>query len=162
MSHRTLRPSGLRRGFHLAALALGAASLLCLPASDARANAPPGRYSIANGTVTDTATKLVWQQAVDPGTYTWAQAKSYCAGLSLAGGGWRVPSVKELMTLVDFSVASPGPTIDTTAFPNTPAYYFWSSSPLAGQPSYAYIVDFSIGYTGNHFVTYSNRVRCVR
>ncbi len=162
MSHRTLRPSGLRRGFHLAALALGAASVLCLPASNARANAPPGRYSIANGTVTDTATKLVWQQAVDPGTYTWAGAKSYCAGLSLAGGGWRVPSMKELMTLVDFSVGPPGPTIDAAAFPNTPADYFWSSSPLAGQSSYAWLVFFSIGGTGYNGVTYTLRVRCVR
>ena len=57
-------------------------------------------------------------------SYNWSGAKAYCGGVVLAGGGWRVPSVKELMTLVDFSVASPGPTIDTTAFPNTPADVF--------------------------------------
>jgi hypothetical protein len=145
------------------ALALGAACALALPASSARANAPAGRYAIAGGTVTDTATKLVWQQAVDPAQYTWAQAQSYCAGLALAGGGWRVPSVKELMTLVDFSVALPAPAIDATAFPGMPSPpFFWSSSPLVAAPSSAWYVYFDYGSTNATVVTTSYHVRCVR
>ena len=165
MSHRTCRASASRPDLRLAALVLGAACALALPASSASANAPAGRYSVAGGTVTDTATKLVWQQAVDPGTYTFSAAQTYCAGLALGGGGWRVPSVKELMTLVDFSVASPGPTIDATAFPNTPAtnfWYFWSSSPLADNSSGAWSVSFLNGYTYGPAVANPLRVRCVR
>ncbi len=156
MTHRLFRPTSSRS----AALALGAACALALPASSARANAPAGRYTIASGTVTDTATKLVWQQAVDPGMWTWQDAQSYCAGLALAGGGWRVPSVNELMTLIDFSVAGPGPTIDATAFPGTPAESFWSSS-LVGTAN-ASFVYFSSGSAYYADVTVTYRVRCVR
>ncbi len=136
--------------------------LVGLWAFAASAAAPPGQYSIpGDGTVHDTKTGLVWQQAVAPGTYTWSQAGSYCGGLTLAGTGWRLPSVKELMTLVDFTVTS-GATIDATAFPNTPAAWFWSSSPLAGSPSYAWYVDFSDGNTYDNVVSDTNQVRCVR
>ncbi len=41
---------------------------------------------------------------------------------------WRLPSAEELMSLVDNSIAAPGPTIDTTFFPNTPNAWTWSST----------------------------------
>ena len=137
--------------------------LLGLWALTAVASAPPGRYSIpGDGTVHDTKTGLVWQRAVAPGSYTWSQAGSYCGGLSLAGTGWRLPSVKELMTLVDFTVAS-GATIDATAFPNTPANWFWSSSPMVtGNPSTEWSVNFGNGRTAESDVGPASQVRCVR
>ncbi len=136
--------------------------LLGLWASSAAASAPPGRYVIpGDGTVHDTKTGLVWQQAVAPGTYTWTQAGSYCGSLGLASGGWRLPSVKELLTLVDFTVAS-GPTIDGTAFPGTPSALFWSSSPPAGYSSIGSYVDFSSGTSGYYTVPPPAQARCVR
>jgi hypothetical protein len=159
MHHRTPhQPLVLRR--LRPAFVLGVA--LALPVSSARADAPAGRYTIANGTVTDNATKLVWQQTAAPATQTFSGAKSYCAGLALDGGGWRMPTVKELMTLVDFSVAAPGPTIDTTAFPAAPADYFWTSSTLAANPSFGWSVYFYHGYTYYKSVATTYRVRCVR
>ena len=158
------------RMFHLVlprtvALVLGVACALALPASTARANAPAGRYTIANGTVTDNMTKLVWQQHVVSGG-TWVQAKSYCAGLALAGGGWRVPSVKELMTLVDFNhnpnVA--GAAIDETVFPlPSPATEpYWSSSLVSNDSTSAWGVEFSLGTTTWSGLGMNNLVRCVR
>jgi hypothetical protein len=107
------------------------------------AGAPPGRYGITSGVVLDDKTGLAWQRVVPAGTYTWSQAQAYCAALSLNGNSWRLPSVKELMTIVDVSVApsSGAPTIDSSAFPGTPATSmggstnpaaFWSSSLWAG------------------------------
>ena len=144
------------------AAAVVLALLAVIPRVDA--TAPAGRYTVASGTVYDTMTKLTWQQTVSTTQYTWSDAQSYCASLNLAGTGWRVPSVKELMTLVDFSVApGSGPaTIDATAFPNAPANWFWSSTLLAGISSLAWDVDFLIGYTNNGFVSGHNIVRCVR
>ncbi len=159
MHYPTPPRSASRRAFGLA-LALGAA--LALPVSSARANAPAGRYTIANGAVTDNATKLVWQQTADAGTYTFSGATSYCAALVLDGGGWRVPTLKELMTLVDFSIATPGPTIDTTAFPAATADYFWTSTKLAANPSFAWAVYFNHGYTYYNDVVTPYHVRCVR
>jgi hypothetical protein len=126
----------------------------------ARADAPAGRYTIANGTVYDTKTKLTWQQAVPPTTYVWADAKTYCAGLSLAGTGWRLPTAKELQTIVDESRTNPS--IDPTAFPATPSNGFWSSSPLANSSGFAWDVGFSNGAAGTPEVFYVYNVRCVR
>ena len=124
---------------------------------------PPSRYEVpGDGTVKDVETGLVWEQAVAGGTYTWSQALSYCPSLSLAGTGWRLPSVNELLTLVDYTVASPGPTIDTTAFPSTPQGWFWSSSPVAGSSSSACFVSFYDGSTSSYDVGNANQVRCVR
>jgi len=126
----------------------------------ADANAPAGRYTTTGGTVYDTKTKLTWQQAVAPGTYTWAGAKTYCSGLNLGDTGWRLPTVKELQTIVDDSQKNPS--IDTTAFPSTPADAFWSSSPFAGSSS-VWQVKFDIGDTyGTQYIDDLDHVRCVR
>ncbi len=138
------------------------AFLAVIPPSDA--SAPAGRYTISNGTVYDTKTKLTWQQTISTTPYTWSDAQSYCTPLNLDGTAWRVPSLKELMTLVDFSVppGSGTATVDATAFPNTPADGFWSSTPVAENSSVAWIVDFSYGRMDYRAVGANNDVRCVR
>ena len=138
-------------------------------AASARANAPAGRYTTGNGTVLDTMTKLTWQQPFAPGTYTWAAAKTYCAGLgsTLGGTGWRLPTLKELLTLVDYSQATP-PRIDTTAFPGTPSnsIFFWSATPVpaaAVSSPAAWDVSFDDGADTDFLGTgYNADVRCVR
>lgn len=124
------------------------------------ANAPPGRYTILSGTVYDTKTKLTWQQAVAPGTYAWANAKTYCTSLSLNGAGWRLPSAGELQTIVDETRTNPS--IDPMAFPGTPPSWFWVSSPVAGVPSGAWAVEFNVGVTDTLLAAGANQVRCVR
>jgi hypothetical protein len=114
-----------------------------------------------NGTVTDNVTGLMWQQVVAPGTYTWAQAKAYCPTLTLAGkSDWRLPTRIELVSLVDFGQSNPA--INTTYFPSTSSDWFWSSSPLAGSSSSAWIVYFYRGLTVDGDVSNAILVRCVR
>jgi uncharacterized protein DUF1566 len=127
-----------------------------------RAAAPAGRYTIANGTVYDTKTRLNWQQASSSSKYSQTDAVTYCSNLGLNGATWRLPTMKELITLADLSVAPPGPTIDTTAFPNTPAAYFWSSTLYNGTPGEAWSVLFIYGFSYGNTVTDLNFVRCVR
>jgi hypothetical protein len=131
-------------------------------ASSVCANPPIGRYNVGAETVIDTKTKLVWQRTVPLATYSWQEAKGYCAALggSLGGTGWRVPTVKELQTIVDDSRADPA--IDVAAFPDTPSIAFWSSSPLLGSPSYAWNVYFYTGGTYTFYVESPFAVRCVR
>lgn len=47
----------------------------------------------------------------------------------LDASGWRLPTVKELRSLVDIRVPVPGPTIDTNAFPGTASDIFHTSTP---------------------------------
>ena len=129
----------------------------------ASAAAPPGRFVVnaAAGTVLDTTTTLTWQRAVS-GTYDWAQATAYCQGLNLGGfsTGWRLPTKKELETLVDFRAVNPS--IDVTAFPSTPAAAFWTSTLFAGSLSRAWYVSFDTGSSGSFDVPAAYGVRCVR
>ena len=134
--------------------------LSCMVAGPASAKAPAGRYTIATASVFDTVTKLTWQRAHFDGTKNWADAKTYCSALALDKGGWHLPTVKELLTIVDLSVFNPA--IDSVAFPNTPNEYFWSATPYAPSSGYAWMVNFLNGYAGDGHVSSTRRVRCVR
>jgi hypothetical protein len=141
----------------------------------ADAAAPAGRYVVTagsgpgNGTVYDTRTKLTWQQTMSSKTYTFDQAPLYCLaiGSSLGGTGWRVPTVKELLSLVDYS-QSTKPFIDRTAFPGVPAGpsleagYFWSSSIVPGAMTYWWYVDFDSAVSAFDANYKAFNVRCVR
>ncbi len=118
-----------------------------------------------NGTVTDNSTGLMWQQA-EGGSKTWTDALSYCNNLSLAGNSdWRLPNVKELTSIVDYTRG--GPSINTAAFPNANAFSYWSSTTFTYYAGYAWPVDFDNGFVNNYVNVNSPAsddyyVRCVR
>jgi hypothetical protein len=98
---------------------------------------------------------LEWQSDISPKKMTWQEAKDYAASL---GGGWRLPTREELLTLVDDTKYNPA----CSVFPDCPSDWFWTSTPWAGSSSFAWFVYFTNG-TANYFDVGSyNRVRCVR
>jgi hypothetical protein len=120
--------------------------------------APLGQYSVSATTVMDAKTKLTWQRSTSPSTLALPGAQTYCSGL---GTGWRIPTLKELATLVDVSVAPPGPMIDATAFPGTMAALTWSFSPSFDTPGQTWMLDFSTGGVGTDLPAQLHWVRCV-
>jgi len=98
---------------------------------------------------------LEWQADVPDEEFTWEEAKAYAASL---GDGWRLPTIKELLTLVDYEKVNPA----CSVFPDCPADRFWSSSACAGITSDAWNVYFYNGNTRYSGVGFSYRVRCVR
>jgi hypothetical protein len=139
-------------------------SMMAAPALTVQAAAPPGRYTASSGTVLDTKTRLVWQQPFAASSMTWAAAKSYCAGLgtSLGASGWRLPTIKELQTLVDVSVAM-GPSIDATYFPNAGTGNFWSSTPSTADTTAVWVLSFNASSgEGQAGMSGTGSVRCVR
>jgi hypothetical protein len=75
---------------------------------------------------------------------------------------WRMPTLRELYNIADRGIAYPGPTIDATYFPNTPASVFWSGSPVAGYSNYAWNVNFYGGDDGWGGRNDADHVRLVR
>jgi hypothetical protein len=122
----------------------------------------PSEYSTETpAVVTDDVTHLEWQQSTGQAMFTWEAAAAHCASLDLAGGGFRLPSRIELLSLLDFG-ANEG--IDVRAFPNEPRARFWSASPFVGTPDSAWLVsfDFGTGYLFASAITEQHAVRCVR
>jgi hypothetical protein len=115
---------------------------------------------LLDGTVRDNANGAVWQQTIPSGSYRQAGAIAYCASLALDGGGWRLPTRDELLSIVDTTRTNPA--IDPTYFPGTPTSYFWSSSPVDGTPSWGWYVYFYNGSTSYDDALASYYVRCMR
>lgn len=94
------------------------------------------------------------------GFYDLAEAQAYCGSLALDGAGFRLPTLAELLTLVDAS-AGEEPLIDLTAFPDTVATQYWSSTDYRhfGQTAG---VSFANGSVAHDDPDGSMRVRCVR
>ena len=72
-----------------------------------------------------------------------------------------MPTAIELLTLVDYAVESPAPTIDLVAFPGTPTQPYWCAL-AAGAPSELWHVDFGTGEANREPVVGDAGARCVR
>jgi hypothetical protein len=92
-----------------------------------------------DGTVTDLASGLVWQQSDDGRPRTWRDALASCTALRLAGqADWRLPDAKELHSIVDTTraptvtgSAAVAPPLRTT----TAESYFWTSTTVLDGPT---------------------------
>jgi hypothetical protein len=73
---------------------------------------------------------------------------------------WRLPTHKELYTLVEKACRNPA--INTVWFPATRANFHWSASPLSDDDSFAWGVDFSDGSGGYDAKVGAYSVRLVR
>jgi hypothetical protein len=70
--------------------------------------------------------------------------------------------MKELTTLVDYTIAPPGPTIDQTGFPNAFAAVYWTSSSVVSDPSFIWVIYFNFGQTSSNTSPSAYIARCVR
>ncbi len=118
---------------------------------------------LGDQTVLDRKTGLLWQQTDDDINRNWEAAIIYCDGLSLTGkSDWRLPNARELGSIFDNNESSPA--IDTTAFPGTNLWSYWSSTTYANDDSRAWLGEFRAGKLNHFYKADSSRkyVRCVR
>jgi hypothetical protein len=147
-------------------------------ATVARADAPMSQYQqfdLTNQTIFDQFTRLKWERYASSSTYTFDQAAAYCASGTHGEGttGWRVPSYKELLTIVDEAPHDEYENLqinpkwyDYNAFFGTPVDApYWSSSlapPLnPADPPSAFSVDFGNGHGQRTLTRLASHVRCV-
>ena len=152
-----------------------AATALFAMVSLARADAPPDQYDLFNSssaTIRDHYTTLVWERTAPSGTYDFAHAALYCQGLSLdTYVNWRVPSYKELLTLVDEhphdeyeNGALVSHAIDPNAFPGTSVTWAYWTSSMNPEDTFqlsAYAIDFKTGQAYVQQTSTTLYVRCV-
>lgn len=112
-----------------------------------------------DGTISDFATGLMWQQADDGQMRDWEEALYYAENLELGGyEDWRLPNAKELQSILDYSrspqssgTAAINPLFSTTEIQdpegNPGQYpYFWSSTTHQDGPNpYSAAVYFAFG-----------------
>ena len=104
----------------------------------------------------------------DDGTaanYAWGDAFGEIAAMNAANyaghSDWRLPNVKEMQSIVDYSQQNPA--INGTYFPNTDTNnYYWTSTTYAPYSQLAWIVYFYDGYVGNALKDTTSTVRPVR
>jgi hypothetical protein len=142
----------------ICAALLGATCALLV--SQVAADAPAGHFEIDGEVVNDTKTKLTWQSKPSEQRLSAAAAASYCSKLNVHGSGWRLPSIKELHTLVDETRTLPA--IDVGVFPGTPPTFFWTASRVASFNQYLWAVNFSEGTDAWFTEETLYFVRCVR
>jgi hypothetical protein len=112
-----------------------------------------------NGTVTDNLTGLIWMQNANffaPKTWTEAIGTAATVANGIGGvadgskaGDWRLPNIRELLSLVDFGTGGP-------AFPSPNPFTgvtwenrYWSSTSENGSlPNLAWWLGFDLGFTG--------------
>ncbi|MCK5111682.1 MAG: DUF1566 domain-containing protein [Arcobacteraceae bacterium] len=117
-------------------------------------------YTDNGDTITDNATGLIWQQEDDDTTRNWADATTYCNGITLDGNSdFRLPNIEELVQLTDKGESTPA---INAIFTNTNSSGYWSSATYASNTSYAWIVNFGGAGDYRNDKTDTNVVRCVR
>jgi len=159
--------SSLASGCLLAAVLLGAGSVHAQTPDPS--DASRFVYSASGDAVTDSKTGRTWRRCSAGQTwngnscvgsmalFTHEQAIAYAQ----TQAGWRLPTARELGSLVDRTRSKPA--INITAFPGASTTGYWTSSTLVGYPDYAWSVYFYVGYV-NASARSTNRlhVRLVR
>ena len=114
--------------------------------------------------VLDKETGLVWERSPDSLPSNWSAARAVCTAKTTGNRkGWRLPSIHELVSLVDPTVMPPGPTLPRGhPFPDVQSANYWSASTNAVDPAFAWLVDFGDGFVNNNIKTSTNHAWCVR
>jgi len=149
---------------------------------------------LGNGVIKDGRTGLFWEKKSDDDSiHDWDHVFNWSMGVPWGTSGsafvmiieqlntepcfagfcdWRLPTVKELQTIVDFgrndpAVASvfdenctPGCKVETCSCTHSENY--WSSSTISGNPGYAWGVNFFFGNDDYDYKPARSHVRAVR
>lgn len=124
-------------------------------------------WGVGDGVVTDQNTGLVWSQTVHPDG-AFEAAISLCANQPSGAGlpAWRLPTVWELLSVVDFGRACPmwDPLFGTAC---EAGMAFWTSNTVDDDsnpvtPDLPLIVDVGYGFARPSPYEVSNKSRCVR
>lgn len=100
-----------------------------------------------DGSVSDTVTGLMWQQA-DGGEMTFENAVIFCDTLTIGGfSDWRLPSAHEAFSILNFQFANPA--LNNLVFTTTAAEYWWTNTRQVNDSTKIWVTNAG-GGIGNH------------
>ena len=113
--------------------------------------------------VKDPQTNLLWEDTphVKEAKLTQPKAEKYCNTLKLGSfEDWRLPSIQELLTIVDYKRIEP-------ALPKAFSYieeesFYWTNTVVADESDAFWGVNFKRGASSKASEYYDRYVRCVR
>jgi len=132
---------------HIALILMGLSSLVW------------SNFSLDNDIIKDSETKLEWQKEVKD--LEWQNAISYCENLQLDGMGWRLPSKKDIISIIN--VGNDNSDLNMLFFNQKiikKEFDYWTST-IDEESNLRWGANYN-GWTGLYPTTYGLQVRCVR
>jgi hypothetical protein len=161
---------------------------------DTTAGLPRVYNDLGNGIVKDVRTGLFWEKKSDDGSiHDWDHVFNWSVGDPWGPTGsafvmliaelntppcfggfcdWRLPTVKEMQTIVDFGRSEPAVPVefDNACTPGckveacscTRSANYWTSSTIHGNPGYGWAVNFYFGNDDYEYKPARSHVRAVR
>jgi hypothetical protein len=126
-------------------------------------SSPSSRFvAVLDGAaVTDTKTGFTWEQSPDFFYGGWTQAIDHCQAKTVGRQtGWRLPSIKELATLIDSSQTDPA-LPSGHPFGNIKSSIFWSSTPSETDDIVAWHASFFSGEVVTDQKSQTRRAWCL-
>ena len=126
---------------------------------------PSSQFILMGSEVKDVKTNLIWKRCSVGQYWNGSQctgttsALSWEQALAQSGSGWRLPNIKELLSIVEVSCGSPAANIKI--FPNTPNVFFWTGSPYTNN-NQVWSVSFEDGNDEGGNKSTQGAVRLVR
>ena len=111
--------------------------------------------------IKDDVHKLMWEDTkhVDETKINHIQAIDYCKNLTLGDLKWHIPTLNELLTIVDYKSYKPAILKEFNHVDKEVLY--WTSTPYSRSSDEYWGVSFKDGSTSNASETYDRYVRCV-
>ncbi len=117
-------------------------------------------FSKIDSGILDEDFDIVWQEK-DKQTrelkLDYTEAAAYCEALDLHGLSWRLPTLEELFSLVEYRFIRP--TLNKTFFTHTMQRYYWSATQHSKKQ--AYVVGFKLGSVATSSQSNRSYLRCV-
>jgi hypothetical protein len=126
----------------------------------------------ATNCVVDNLSGLIWARNANmTGRMNWSNALVYCEGLTYGGySEWRLPNINEVRSMFDYRQLDPtlsnakgsGHWTENDPFTAVQLDHYWSSTPEASTPGYAWSLGLNVGSVDGGLTTGSNCVWPVR
>lgn len=121
-----------------------------------------GMLHAGHSAIRDAASKLIWEDTphVAKKGLDHKEAAAYCSSLRAAGlKGWRLPSLFELQSIVDYRRYKPAIMKGFQNISTDDSY--WTNTKYAGSSDQYWVIDFEDGALKKATEIYDRFVRCV-